>query len=243
MALQEEFEHEGNWLFRYRSYLPISLLVIGLGISTLTRDTMPHYWGAYQYICLLVSLTGVVVRIFTVGHTPAGTSGRNTKAQVAECLNTTGIYSVVRHPLYLGNFLIYLGIAMLTFSLSFVMIFALVYWLYYERIMYAEEKFLRKKFGIVYEAWANVTPAFVPRIKAYRRAAINFSWRKVLKKEKNGVFAMFAVFCLFDIVNIRIGEEQEANFPIFIMCGVACMAYFILKYMKKRTHVLDETGR
>ncbi|MGC9453013.1 MAG: methyltransferase family protein, partial [Oceanipulchritudo sp.] len=43
-----------------------------------------------------------------------GTSGRNTKQQVAYSLNTTGFYSVVRNPLYLGNFFMYLGIALFT---------------------------------------------------------------------------------------------------------------------------------
>ena len=32
------------------------------------------------------------------------TSGRNTHDQVADSLNTSGIYSIVRHPLYVGNF-------------------------------------------------------------------------------------------------------------------------------------------
>ncbi|MGB8874133.1 MAG: hypothetical protein WCC75_12145, partial [Desulfobaccales bacterium] len=45
------------------------------------------------------------------GLPPRGTSGRNTQGQVAETLNTTGIYSLVRNPLYLGNFLIWLGLS------------------------------------------------------------------------------------------------------------------------------------
>jgi len=30
MALQEEFEKQGNWLFRYRSILPLIILLIGI---------------------------------------------------------------------------------------------------------------------------------------------------------------------------------------------------------------------
>ena len=42
---------------------------------------------------------------------PAGTSGRNTAKQVADTLNTTGLYSLTRNPLYLGNAVIYMAIA------------------------------------------------------------------------------------------------------------------------------------
>ena len=29
MALQEELETQGNWLFRYRSFLPIVIILVG----------------------------------------------------------------------------------------------------------------------------------------------------------------------------------------------------------------------
>ncbi len=91
MALQEEFENEGNRLFRHRSYLPVILLAVGLLVYIATilnynvsLNLPPLYWKAYEYLCLTVSLSGCIVRIYTVGHTPSGTSGRNTKGQVAE---------------------------------------------------------------------------------------------------------------------------------------------------------------
>ena len=30
MALKEELEKQGNWLFKYRSFLPIGILFVGL---------------------------------------------------------------------------------------------------------------------------------------------------------------------------------------------------------------------
>ena len=110
MALQETFEKQGNWLFKRRGVLPIFVLVVGLGIYLLTLEmqgmmfsALAPYWIYYEFFCLLVSLLGVFVRVYTVGHTPANTSGRNTEKQVADSLNKTGIYSTVRHPLYLGT--------------------------------------------------------------------------------------------------------------------------------------------
>ena len=58
---------------------------------------------------------GFLFRAWAIGTTPAGTSGRNTKEQVAEVLNSTGIYSIVRHPLYVGNYFMWIGIVAYVF--------------------------------------------------------------------------------------------------------------------------------
>ena len=162
MALQEEFELQGNWLFKYRSFLPLIILIIGTALylrteiypETFILEETP-YEIYYEMFALIVSLFGLFIRIYTVGHTPKNTSGRNTKqGQVAETLNTSGMYSIVRHPLYVGNYLMWLGPAMLTGHFWFIISFTLFYWVYYERIMYAEEQFLRNKFGKQYLEWS-----------------------------------------------------------------------------------------
>ncbi len=243
MALQEEFEKEGNRLFRYRSYLPLLLLAAALIVYLLTLFTTgSNYPWWYAYICLAVSLCGTAIRIVTVGHTPAGTSGRNTSRQVADSLNTTGIYSMVRHPLYLGNSLMYLGVAMLTGSAPFVIIALLVMWIYYERITYAEEQFLRRKFGEAYAAWAAKTPAILPCLCRYRPAAYPFSWRKVLKKEKNGVFALLLTFCVFNITGSAV-LGCGIDYVMLALAAISGLAYSVLKIIKRRTGWLDEPGR
>ena len=203
MALQEEFKTQGDFLFEKRSFLPLIILVIGMsvfaygkyfGIEGLTA-WFPQSW---MFICLAVALFGLLIRIYTVGHTPIGTSGRNTKAgQVANELNTTGIYSTVRHPLYVGNFFMWLGVGMITANAWFIIAFILFYYLYYERIMYAEESFLRNKFGDSYLNWANTLPAFIPSLKNFTSPNNSFSLKKVLKSEKNGLAAIFVLFWIF----------------------------------------------
>lgn len=107
MPLKQELETQGNWLFRYRSFLPIIVLALGLGVFIqnvlLKNDNDCSLF--FEMLCLAVSILGLIIRVYTVGFTPHNTSGRNTKAgQVADELNTTGIYSTTRNPLYLGNF-------------------------------------------------------------------------------------------------------------------------------------------
>src|SRR6476469_4674220 len=105
MALQEEFELQGNFLFRYRGVLPIAILVLAifayaLHIISLPGKNINSIDEPYSYFCLLITFFGFALRIYTIGYSQDNTSGRNTKSQVADEINTTGIYSTVRHPLY-----------------------------------------------------------------------------------------------------------------------------------------------
>lgn len=251
MALQEEFETQGNKLFKYRSYLPLIVLFIGV-ILYLRTELHPEtfilkgtsYEIFYEMFALFISLIGFSIRVHTVGHTPKNTSGRNTKeGQVADTLNTTGIYSIVRHPLYLGNFLMWLGPAMLTGHFWFIISFVLFFWLYYERIMYAEEQFLRNKFGKEYLDWSKNVPAFVPNFENYKKSNLPFSWRKVLKKEKNGLFGLFLIFCVFDLSGELIKNETNYNYFLIAMSILTGLSYIILKYLKMKTNLLDELNR
>lgn len=250
MALQEEFEKQGNWLFKYRSFLPLIVLFIGTALylrtelypETFILEETP-YEIYYETTALIISLAGLFVRVYTVGYTPKNTSGRNTgQGQLADTLNTTGIYSIVRHPLYLGNFLMWFGPAMLTGHFWFMIAFILFYWLYYERIMFAEEQFLRKKFGTKYLDWSIKTPAFIPSFKNFKKSDLPFSWKKVLKKEKNGLFALFLIFCVFNIAGEFIESATDYNYFLIGMSVLTGISYLVLKFLKKRTNLLTEVN-
>jgi protein-S-isoprenylcysteine O-methyltransferase Ste14 len=246
MALEDEFERSGNWLFRWRSYLP--LMMIGTFLLALRgyeypghNEGLDHLW---EILCLLVSFFGLGIRICTVGHTPKGTSGRNTKKQVADTLNTSGMYSVVRNPLYLGNFFMGLGIALFAHLWWLTIIYILVFWLYYERIIFAEEAYLRNKYGDEYLKWANSTPAFLPKLSKYQKADLSFSLRNVLKREYNGFFAVIVVMFILETVGeIYAKGEFDFDFGWLLLLGVAFIVWLGLRSLKKYTTVLHVDGR
>lgn len=249
MALQEEMEKQGNFLFKYRGYLPLIIVAVGLAVFIEPHLTVIHFfvlkYSTVEFIGLFISLFGLFIRAYAVGHTPANTSGRNTKEQLADELNTTGIYSMVRHPLYLGNFFMWLGAAVLTKNGWFIVAFILLYWIYYERIMFAEEQFLRRKFGSVYTDWANKTPAFIPSFKKYIPSKYPFSWKKVLKKEKNGLLAVFVLLFVFHNIYYSFQTRHIGIDLNWIAWGTfaAGILYLVLKFLKKKTSILNETGR
>jgi len=249
MALQETFESRGSWLFRYRGILPVIILCAGFvvyifhklrwGASLLEQQPYELY---YEWFCLLVSMAGFAIRLYTVAYSAKHTSGSNVKKQVAETLNTRGIYSLVRHPLYLGNFFMWLGPTLLTLNPWFVLSFCLAFWIYYERIMFAEEAFLRRKFGSPYLEWAEKTPPFVPRARGFVKPGLPFNWKRVLKKEKNAFLAMFLVFCGFDIAGEIVQHESGYNLVFAGGLILSLVLYPLVKILKSRTAFLHENG-
>ena len=244
MALREEMEATGNWLFRWRSYLPLALLALLLaGLqATPQRDRDMH--PVWTLFCFGVSLAGLGVRVVTVGFTPKGTSGRNTHGQKAEDLNTSGVYSIVRHPLYVGNFLMWLGFALYSQLWWQVAIFALIFWLYYERIMFAEEEFLLRTFGATFESWAARTPAFLPRFRQWKPPALTFSLRNVLKREYSGLFGVVVLFGLLELRQHWVAEERLTLDPLWqAIVVLGLVAYVGLRTLKRNTTLLQVEGR
>jgi len=249
MALQEELEKQGNFLFKYRSLLPLIILFIGIIVYTKYQiDTFvikeSIFQNIFEFICLFVCFIGLAIRVYTVGHTPKNTSGRNTESQIADELNTSGIYSIVRHPLYLGNYFMWLGIAMLTLNFWFIIAFSLFYWIYYERIMFAEEQFLRKKYDKIYLEWAEQTPAFLPNFKNWKKPIIQFSWKKIVKKEKNGLVAIFILFFIFSSIEYFVDENIiiARNWTLWTFI-LSLLFYGTVKLLTKKTKYLHEDGR
>lgn len=246
MALRESIEKQGNWLFKYRSYLPLIIFAPGLAwyiFLTYERDYVNFWW--IDIIFLAIGFLGLAIRILTVGFTPKGTSGRNTKeGQVAEALNTSGIYSTVRHPLYLGNFFMWLAPVLMITDIWFALFFCAFYWIYYERIMVAEEGFLRKKFEKEYFAWAENTPPFFPKFSNYRKSNLSFSVKNVLKREYNGFFNLILIMTGFRVIAFAIVEEEfYLDLAWIIIFGIGFLIFAVLKILKKFTKALEVDGR
>jgi protein-S-isoprenylcysteine O-methyltransferase Ste14 len=240
MALIEEFDKQGNFLFKYRGQLPVLLLLSGLGfyIYWIIKDPgyKPDttYSTLFEFACLAISLSGLLVRILTVGSAAKNTSGRNTQNQLADKLNTTGAYSMLRHPLYLGNFLMYLGIAVYIQSVWFVLVFCLVFWVYYERIMFAEEHFLRRKFGDDYLNWSKTTPAFWPRFRNWTKPMLPLSLKKILRREYTGFFLTIFIFYLFEVAGSLVRfKTYKVSVAWNVLIVFALIVYITLRTLKK----------
>jgi len=64
MALQEELESQGNWLFRYRSFLPLLILVAGWGMylrRVLHPEEFPLFVSKYELYYWIVAMAPVFI--------------------------------------------------------------------------------------------------------------------------------------------------------------------------------------
>lgn len=247
MALIHSFEKSGNWLFKHRGEIPVVLFILAIPVVYFTNtDWLSNeHEILITFIAALISTFGFLIRAYAIGTTPKGTSGRNTKeGQVAESLNSTGIYSVLRHPLYVGNYFMWIGITLFTFNFNFVLIISLAFWLYYERIMFAEERFLEKKFGNAYLDWSLTTPAFIPSFKNYQKNIIPFSFKSVLRREYSGVLATVLGFVFVDHIRYYayhgIYNIERLSTAILVM---AILIALLLRSLKHYTNLLQEEGR
>lgn len=244
MALREELEATGNWLFRWRSYLPITLIIVILPAIDSAEFQSSKFILYYDLTALFISLTGLSIRCVVVGYKPKNTSGGNVRKQRAEVLNTKGLYSVVRHPLYLGNFIIWIGISMVFRAWWMTVLIGLIFCLYYERIVFAEEEFLRKKFKDSFVQWASITPAFLPAVKNWQPTELSVSWKKILGKEYAGFFAIIMSFAISKILINLVKHRMLSLEPAWIIIlGTGLVIYLTLRFLKRCTCILDTADR
>ena len=248
MELREQFVRQGSWLHRWRSYLPVMIMPLLLLAARdgeyFESNFGPAVDSLWESLCIATAFAGLALRFLTVGFVPAGTSGRNTRSQKAVSLNRTGLYSVVRHPIYVANYVIVLALLMFAQSLWLVVAGSFAYWLYYERIMLAEEEFLRSRFGLDYARWAAVTPAILPRLRLWIRPELPFSMRAVLAREYSTLLAVVLMLTLMDVLSAIFDGEVvllDRGWLVFLLSGTAI--YLVLRTIKKHTRWLHVVGR
>lgn len=248
MLIRDQMAKSGDRLFRWRSYLPLAFMPFILW-SVLQGEQIETRYGdltgdLIEWLAVLMVAAGEALRIATVGFVPRGTSGRNTTGQIASVLNTTGIYSLVRNPLYLGNCLMYLGVALFTQSVLLALAMAMVLMFYYERIIAAEEAFLADKFGAVYTDWAARTPAFIPRLSGWVPSDLTFSLRSVIRREHPSVYGAILMLVLVELGLHLLGRSTEPFEPGWLwIIAVASVIEIAVIFAKKRTRLLNAPGR
>ena len=234
--ITDELPAAGDALFRRRSYMPL-LLVPLFALSVFdNRAATPFAW---ELVCFVVALCGLLLRAFVVGTAPEGASTRGTRRPTAGSLSTLGAYSIVRHPLYVANTMVALGCAMLSGTWYLPLVVVLLSFVYHERIAAREEAFLLETFGDSFRAWANEVPAMIPAFGRYRGSNVPFQWQRVVAQESHGLCAIGTAFLVLDTLedSVRLGyfHVDPAWLAIFVITFIPFLIVVILKKTGRRT--------
>ncbi len=137
--------------------------------------------------CLAVMFLGFTIRASVVGY---ATHLRD------DALDTSGMYSLMRHPLCLGNF--FLGLAPILFLHAWwlLIVYGVLFAAYYREIHKREAIEIDRRFGSKFRKWASQTPAFFPKGFRWQRPNAAFSWKAVIRREY-GRFLLLIVIMTF----------------------------------------------
>jgi protein-S-isoprenylcysteine O-methyltransferase Ste14 len=175
----------GAVLFRHRGWLPLLFLGIPL---VMPGTTSPFRWE----IGFALIIIGEAVRL--AGVAAAGTVTRR-RSRSVQRLVTYGIFAWARNPLYIGNFLIWMGFVTISGVLWFLPIAVLLFALEYELIVRYEEGVLESIFGREYLDYKNETPRWIPRPPRGEQTAGEYHWGEAFKSEIS-TFLQYAVLLL-----------------------------------------------
>jgi protein-S-isoprenylcysteine O-methyltransferase Ste14 len=178
----------GGALFRNRSWLPVPFLLVAL--------LVPAHPTAWHWIVAAVLIViGEWIRL--AGVAAAGTVTRRRSRNVQRLVNY-GIFGWTRNPLYVGNFLIWMGFVIASGVVWFLPIAIVIFAVEYTLIVAYEEGVLESIFGAEYLAYKQRTPRWFPSKPAVKETGPH-DWAESWRSEISTFMQYVALIVAFYI--------------------------------------------
>jgi protein-S-isoprenylcysteine O-methyltransferase Ste14 len=141
-------------------------------------------WG------VVLAVLGIALRIWAAGHIGKGKD-----------LVTTGPYGYLRHPLYLGTFLIMIGLSLVTRRPETIILLTACFLAFYAYKIHLEESRLEQRFGEKFQAYREAVPGFLPSYLSYpMQQGKGFCWANVfVRREYHSVIILLSVFSMIHV--------------------------------------------
>ncbi len=229
----------GRFVFRYRDYLVPGVMV---AVLVSTRPQLPfgsERLGAWLDAAgILVAAIGQALRVVVIGYAYIRRGGIN-KRPAAPTLVCEGVYAHSRNPMYLGDFFLFVGLAMIDNSVGVYLIVLPTVAVALLAIVRAEERYLTARFGAAYAGYCARVNRFIPNLRGFSatRRALRFDWRRVLRSEYGTTFAwVSAAFVLLARGEVaRSGWEHSAPQLARLLTWYlpVVLAYGVVRWLKK----------
>lgn len=122
----------------------------------------------------VIALAGALVRVWAAGHIEKG-----------RALTQGGPYARTRNPLYLGSFLMAVGVLIAGQGYWLLIVFGIFFVLFYYPTMRAEEKELLEGHGDQFLIYARDVPLFFPSFRREERDSSAFLWSRVVRNREH----------------------------------------------------------
>jgi protein-S-isoprenylcysteine O-methyltransferase Ste14 len=224
----------GNFFFRYRNALfPFAYALLFLNGPALAPD-----FRVALVVGLPIALAGQLLRGVTIGLEYIVRGGKNRQVYARELVQG-GVFAHCRNPLYVGNFLMLLGLGIAANSLLFLGLGLPFFFFAYWAIIAAEENYLTGKFGAEFVDYCSRVNRLVPNLSgiAATLRGMRFNWRRVVTAEYGSTYIWLAAMILLTLKNLWINGEYHGHramawFLWSLLVGVT-IAYGIARYLKK----------
>jgi len=183
----------GGWLFRYRTIIPIPIVLAILLLPAREKPSVLLVAG----VGVGLTWIGEALRLWAVRH--IGAISR-TRSERLGPLIAAGPFAAVRNPLYLGNIAIWVGFALAARMPWLAGVVVVLLSLEYHAIVRWEEQRLEARYGDEYRVYAERVPRWIPNRnrgeRGLRRGQVTFTWRETLFSERGTLIAMAVGYAL-----------------------------------------------
>lgn len=234
----------GNFFFRARDGL-FPIIFVGLAIVTRPGEFSgnPTLGRIVIGIGFATALAGQCFRLAVIGFAYIQRGGKDGRIH-ADDLVIRGFYAHCRNPMYVGNFLIAVGMCMIYGSL-WVFVLAVPFFAFvYLSIVTAEEEYLFKKFGRQYEEYTMRVNRFVPDFRGIREslAEFRFNWKKSLRSDYGtitGLLSGMIILSLWRTYYFHGLEAKREEIFLLLLFIPLILFYSVVRYLKKSRRLVS----
>lgn len=236
----------GNFLFKTRNWL-FPLFILAVFIPFRPDSALFGSSRTKAIIAIAVVALGLLIRASVVGFAYIKRGGLKKKVY-ADNLVTDGIFGVVRNPLYVGNVLIYIGVFIMH-GQPITMAVGIISFLFaYQCIVFAEENFLRNKFGPGFDAYCADVPRWFPRLNKLGGAidGMRFNVERTIFYEytavANGVMLLTATWA-YGAWNQPAADHRAILVRVAWVVAISVLMVGLIAGYKKRADIAKLFGR
>jgi protein-S-isoprenylcysteine O-methyltransferase Ste14 len=235
----------GNFFFKYRNVLcPVVFCGVALAAKPLIIGGNRRLDVYLDTVGIVLVLVAQLLRFCVIGFAYIKRGGKQ-KQVYADTLVQEGFFAHCRNPLYVGNLLALLGLIVIHNGLLMYAIclpfFLFLYW----SIIVAEERYLREKFGPVYNNYAERVPRFriLFRGLGHTLKGMQYNWKKVILKEYGTTF-VFVTTTMALLVWERVAadgfEATRGYLSFMLILWVPVVLAYFMAFAAKKTGLLGK---